>query len=109
MTLSEFASYAALGGWGVSVVVGVLKARDWVEGVALAAVKSAEGRAAVLEATTDKHSRVEDKLDVLAKRLEEVVSRIDGLSRKVEERMDRLDREVNSMTVRVAVLEKTGE
>jgi|GEM_PF-3617043 hypothetical protein len=108
MSDGEMIAWAGLLTSGGSIVVAVLKARDWVEGVALAALKSGAGRAVIAEATQDKYSRVEDKLDTLARRLEEVVARIDGLSRKVEERMDRLDREVNSMTVRVAVLEKTG-
>lgn len=108
MSDGEMIAWAGLLTSAGSIVVAVLKARDWVEGVALAALKSGAGRAVIAEATQDKYSRVEDKLDTLARRLEEVVARIDGLSRKVEERMDRLDREVNGMAIRVAVLEKTG-
>lgn len=96
-----------------SVIVAVLKARDWVEGVALAALKSGAGRAAIAEVMQERHSRVEDKMDALAKSLEIVAdrleTRIDALATRMEARLDRLDKDTHAIDVRLSVIESVGK
>lgn len=111
MTLSELASFVALGGWGVSVVVGVLKARDWVEGVALAAMKSGAGRSIVTESVQDRHTRLEDKIDSLTKSVENVADRLEkrleSVAARMEARLDRLDKDTHAIDVRLSVIESS--
>lgn len=92
-------------------IVGVLKARDWVEAVALAALKSGEGRAVVVEAMTDRHSRLEDKIDALTQSLTTIADRLEGrienVAIRMEARLDRLDKDAHQLDVRMSVIEST--
>lgn len=93
----------------VAFLVGVLKARDWIEAVTLAAMRSGEGRAIVVEAVSDRHTRVEDKLDTLTQSLSSMADRLEGrietLSVKMEARLDRLDKDAHQLDIRMSVLE----
>ncbi len=113
METSMVVALASLGAWAVSFAVGVLKARDWVESVALAAMKSGEGRSIVTEAVQERHTRVEDKMDALAKSLEVMTdrleTRIDALATRMESRLDRLDKDTHAIDVRVSVIESGNE
>lgn len=92
-----------------SVIVAVLKARDWVEAVALSALKSGAGRAVIAEAVQERQSRAEDKMDALAKSLESVAdrleTRIEALSVRMEARLDRLDKDTHAIDVRLSIIE----
>jgi phage-related minor tail protein len=61
----------------------------------------------------ERHSRVEDKMDALAKSLESVAdrleSRIDSLATRMEARLDRLDKDTHAIDVRLSVIESTGK
>jgi len=96
-----------------SVIVMVLKARDWVEAVALSALKSGSGRAAVAEVMQERHSRVEDKMDALAKSLESVAdrleTRIEALATRMDSRLDRLDKDTHAIDVRLSVIESVNK
>ena len=96
-----------------TVIVSVLKARDWVESVALAALKSGAGRAAVSEVVQDRQSRAEDKMDALAKSLESVAdrleTRIEALATRMDSRLDRLDKDTHAIDVRLSVIESTNK
>lgn len=109
MTDGEIVAWAGLATSAGSIVVAVLKARDWVESVSLSALKSGAGRAVIAEAMQEKHSRVEDKMDALAKSLENVAdrleTRIDALSVRMEARLDRLDKDTHAIDVRLSVIE----
>lgn len=113
MTDSEFVAWAGFLTSAGSVVVAVLKARDWIEAVSLSALKSGAGRAVIAEATQDKHSRVEDKMDLLAKSLESMgdrlETRIDALAVRMEGRLDRLDHDTHAIDVRLSIIESTSK
>lgn len=106
---SEIVAWAGLITSAGSVVVTVLKARDWVESMALAALKSGAGRAIITETVSEKHSRFEDKMDALAKSLESVANRlenrIEALATRIDARMDRLDKDAHDIDVRLSVIE----
>lgn len=110
---SEIVAWAGLATSAGSVVVAVLKARDWVEGVALSSLKSGAGRAAINEVVQERHSRVEDKMDALAKSLESMggrlETRIDALATRMEARLDRLDKDTHQIDVRLSVIESAGK
>lgn len=95
--------------WLATFAVGVLKARDWVEAVSLAAMKSGAGRAIVTESVQERHSRVEDKIDSLNKNLESMAdrleTRIESLAARMETRLDRLDKDTHAIDVRLSVIE----
>jgi hypothetical protein len=109
METSLVVALASLGAWVVSFAVGVLKARDWVESVSLSAMKSGAGRSIVNEAVQERHTRVEDKMDALAKSLESVAdrleTRIEALAARMETRLDRLDKDTHAIDVRLSVIE----
>lgn len=109
METSLIVALASLGAWLLSFGVGILKARDWIESVALSAMKSGAGRAVVTEAVQERHTRVEDKIDVLTKSLESVADRLEGrieaLATRMETRLDRLDKDMHAIDVRLSVVE----
>lgn len=70
-----------------TIVVAILRGREMIAKAALDAVGSIEGRAVVLAITGEKHDRIEEKLD------------------KIEEKLDILASGMNSMAVRLAVIE----
>lgn len=97
--------------WLLTFAAGVLKARDWVEAVALSALKSGSGRSIVTESVQERHSRLEDKMDSLTKSLEVVADRlekrIDALATRMESRLDRLDKDTHAIDVRLSVIESS--
>lgn len=109
MDMPVILSAASLVAWIVSFAWGVLKARDWVESVALNALKSGEGRTVMVDAVSDRHSRVEDKLDALAQHLASVADRlevrIEAVAVRMESRLDRLDKDAHALDVRLSVIE----
>ena len=111
MTIELALSVGSLVTMLIAFLVGVLKARDWVETVALAALKGGEGRSVVVDAVADRHSRVEDKLDTLTQSLSGMADRLEGrienLSARMEARLDRLDKEQHQIDVRLSVIEST--
>jgi len=102
---------ANLFAWLLTFAVGVLKARDWVEAVALAALKSGAGRSIVTESVQDRHTRLEDKIDSLTKSVENVAdrleTRIEALAARMESRLDRLDKDTHAIDVRLSVIESS--
>lgn len=96
-------------GWIVSVAVAAIKSKDWVEDVALRVIKSAEGRKAVLEATTEKHDRVEEKLDALSKSVAGLGTRLEtqmtAMFSRLEAAISRLDKDARDLEIRLAVIE----
>jgi hypothetical protein len=96
-------------GWALSVAVAALKGKAWIEDTALRTIKSAEGRAAVLEITNDRHASIDLKLDSMARALEMLATRLEGridqMGAKLEAKLDRLDRDTHSLDKRLAVLE----
>lgn len=110
---SEIVAWAGLVTSAGSIIVAVLKARDWVESVSLSALRSGAGRAAVSEVVQERHSRVEDKMDALAKSLENMAdrleTRIDALATRMETRIDRLDKDTHSIDVRLSVIESVNK
>lgn len=109
MTLELALSIGSLVTTVASLALGVLKARDWIESIALAALKSGEGRAVVVEAVAERHSRIEDKLDALTQSLASMADRLEGriesLSVRMETRLDRLDKDAHQLDVRMSILE----
>lgn len=110
---SEVVAWVGLATSVGTVIVSVLKARDWVEAVALSALKSGAGRAAVSEVVQDRQSRAEDKMDALAKSLESVAdrleTRIEALATRMDSRLDRLDKDTHAIDVRLSVIESTNK
>lgn len=113
MTDGELVAWAGLATSAGSIVVAVLKARDWVEIVSLSALKSGAGRLVIAEAVQERQSRAEDKMDALAKSLESVANRlearIDALSTRMETRLDRLDKDTHAIDVRLSVIESSSK
>lgn len=113
MDTPTIVSYASLGAWAISFAWGVLRARDWVEKVALGALKSGEGRSVMVDAVSDRHTRVEDKLDALQHNLESIADRleerIEAVAIRMETRLDRLDKDAHQLDVRLSVIESTGK
>lgn len=98
--------------WLVTIVVAVLRGREMVAKMALAAIGSLEGRAVVLAITSDKHGRIEEKLDTLVRTLDGMALRLEGridqMTAKIETQLTRLDADTREMEVRLAVLEQRG-
>ncbi len=105
-----FAVFTALG-WLIGIAAYVLKGKAWIEDTALRTLKSAEGRAAVLDIVTDHNDRIEEKLAALSKSIDQLGSRLEGridqMSAKLEGRLDRLDRDAHDLDVRMALVEET--
>jgi flagellar capping protein FliD len=103
-----FAVFTALG-WLIGIAAYALKGKAWVEETALRTIKSAEGRAAVLDIVTDHNDRIEEKLATLSKAIDQLgsrlESRIDQMSAKLEGRLDRLDKDAHDLDVRMALVE----
>lgn len=99
----------SLTAWLASFAVGVIKAREWVEGVALTAMRSGEGREIVHSILSEKHTTIEDKLDTLTANLETVADRlemhIEVLSQRMESKLDRLHKDTHDLDVRLSVIE----
>lgn len=110
---SEVVAWVGLATSVSTVIVSVLKARDWIESVSLAALRSGAGRSIITETVSEKHSRVEDKMDALAKSLESVAdrleTRIEALATRMDSRLDRLDKDTHAIDVRLSVIESTNK
>jgi hypothetical protein len=113
MEMPAIVSYVSLGAWVVSFAWGVLKARDWVETVALNALKSGEGRTVMVDAVSDRHSRVEDKLDALTQHVTSIADRLEGrieaVAVRMESRLDRLDKDAHQLDVRLSIVESASK
>ena len=113
MDTPTIVSYVSLAAWAVSFAWGVLKARDWVERVALSALKSGEGRTVMVDAVSDRHSRVEDKLDALTQHVTLIADRLEGrieaVAVRMESRLDRLDKDAHQLDVRLSIIESTSK
>lgn len=111
MTLELALSVGSLLTTLAAFLLGVLKARDWIESVALNAMKSGEGRSIVVDAVSERHTRVEDKIDALTASVSAMTDRlevrIEQLSVRMEARLDRLDKEQHQIDVRLSVIEST--
>ena len=109
MTLELVLSVSSLATTLVAFFVGVLKAREWIESVALNAMRSGEGREIVVDSMRDRHTRVEDKIDVLTRSVGSMTDRlevrIEQLSVRMESRLDRFDKEQHQIDVRLSVIE----
>ena len=105
-----FAVFTALG-WLIGIAAYALKGKAWVEETALRTIKSAEGRAAVLDIVTDHNDRIEEKLGALSKAIDQLGSRLEGridqMSAKLETRLDRLDKDAHDLDLRVALVEES--
>lgn len=80
-----------------------LKGQEYVEKATLKVLRSEDGRDAMLRVTRD---HIDIKLDALGKALEGVGQRIETMSTKLERRLDKLDQDMQTMNVRVTLLEK---
>lgn len=89
--------------WVMTLVVGVVKGRQWIEETALAALKSEAGREAIMKMNRD---HLDVKLDAIADRMGELGSRIDTMSNKLERRLDKFDADMQAINVRVTLLEQ---
>lgn len=96
-------------GWLISVAVAVVRGKDWLEAIALRVLKSAEGRAAVLEITSDQHEQIDDRLEKLTKAVEVMGARLEGrieqMGNKIDSRLDRLDTDSRNLDKRLFVVE----
>ena len=81
----------------------ILKGQDYVEKATLKVLRSEDGRDAMLRVVRD---HIDVKLDALGKSLEDVARRIETMSTKLERRLDKLDQDMQTMNVRVTLLEK---
>lgn len=86
-----------------TVISWFLKGQDYVEKATLKVLRSEDGRDAMLRVTRD---HIDIKLDALGKSVENVGQRIDTMSTKLERRLDKLDTDMQTMNVRVTLLEK---
>lgn len=84
----------------------ILKGQDYVEAVTLRAMRSEDGRDAILRVTKD---HIDAKLDALSKAVETVGRRVEDVGSKLERRLDKHDSEAQTMNVRVTLLEKRGD
>lgn len=109
MDNSMVLALASLVAWLLSFAVGVLKAREWVEFVALTALQSGEGRKIVLNTLEEKHGSIEEKLDQLNSNLDHIAerleARIETLSQRVEMQMNQLSKDYHDVDVRLSVIE----
>lgn len=112
---AEWRDVAAVVGvlaWLGTIVVAVLRGRELVAKMALSAIGSLEGRSVVLAITSDKHGRIEEKLDTLVRSLDGMAVRLEGridqMTSKIETQLTRLDADTREMEVRLAVLEQRG-
>lgn len=88
-----------------TLVSWLLKGQEYVEKATIKVLRSEDGRDAVLRVTRD---HIDLKLDGLSKSVEQVGHRIETMSTKIERRLDKLDTEMQTMNVRVTLLEKKG-
>ena len=89
--------------WLVSVILAVIKGRQWIEETALAALKSEAGREAVMKMSRD---HLDLKLDGISDKIGELSSRINTMGNKIERRLDKFDADMQAMNVRVTLLEQ---
>ena len=94
--LSVLTSFATLVSW-------FLKGQEYVEKATLKVLRSEDGRDAMLRVTRD---HIDIKLDALGKAVEGLGNRIETMSTKLERRLDKLDTDMQTMNVRVTLLEK---
>lgn len=83
-----------------------LKGQEYVEKATIKVLRSEDGRDAILRVTRD---HIDVKLDALNKAVEGVGQRIEQMSGKLERRLDKLDSDVQTMNVRVTLLEKRSD
>lgn len=97
-------------GWLISIIGAVLKGREWVEDQVIKAIKSADGRAAVLEVTRDRFDRIEEKIDSLAKSVQQVGENLGGqiiqMSTKIDSGLERLSRDAHDLDKRLFSIEE---
>jgi len=97
-------------GWLVSIIGAVLKGREWVEAQVIKAIKSSDGRSAVLEVTRDRFDRIEEKIDSLAKTVQQLGEHLGGqiiqMSTKIDTGMERLNRDAHDLDKRLFSLEE---
>lgn len=83
-----------------------LKGQEYVEKATIKVLRSEDGREAILRVTRD---HIDVKLDALNKSVEGVGQRIETMSGKLERRLDKLDSDMQTMNVRVTLLEKRSD
>lgn len=81
----------------------ILKGQAYVEQAALRVMRSEDGRDAILRVNRD---HIDVKLDALGKAMEGISQRIETMSGKLERRLDKLDGDMQTLNVRVTLLEK---
>ena len=102
-SLATMIALASGASWLLTLIVAVIKGRDWIESTALAALKSEAGRSAVMKMNRD---HLDVKLDAISERIGELGTRINGMSNKLERRLDKLDADMQAINIRVTVLEQ---
>lgn len=113
LSMAVGAALMAVIGWIVSISMMVLKGKEFVEVTALRVLRSAEGRAAVLEITGDKHANIEEKIDALGRSVERLVSRLEErleqMERRLDAKLERLDGDARNLDRRLSVVEASNE
>lgn len=94
---------AALIAQGIAFVTAIVKGQQWVETLALKALSSERGRSAVMRMIRD---HLDMKFDAMSTSLEGLSKTIDQMGTKIERRLDKLDSDMQSINVRVTLLEQ---
>lgn len=94
---------AAIGAQAVAFVGAVLKGQQWAERQALRALSSERGREVVMRMVRD---HLDIKFDTMAGTLEQLGKTIEQMGSKIERRLDKLDGDMQSINVRVTLLEQ---
>lgn len=95
-------------GWAERLMVSVMRGeygRRAIEKVSMDVLQSAHGQEAVRRMHQD---RLDFQMDTLSARILDLSGRIDSMSTKLEKRLDKLDTDLQSINVRVTVLEQRG-
>lgn len=99
-------------GWLMSIAIAVVRGKDWLEEVALRTLRSAEGRAAVLDITSDHNDRLDEKLEAITRAVDGLGARLEGrmdaMSNKIEARLERLDSDSRALDKRLFLIEKNS-
>ena len=95
-------------GWAERLMVSVMRGeygRRAIEKVSMDVLQSTHGQEAVRRMHQE---RLDLQMDTLSARIMDLSNRIDTMSSKLERRLDKLDADLQSINVRVTVLEQRG-
>jgi len=93
----------AIGGQAFALVTAILKGQRWVESIALRTLSSERGREAVMRMVRD---HLDVKFDGMTTTLEGLGKTVEQMGAKIERRLDKLDGDMQSINVRVTLLEQ---